>query len=148
MSPKKYSNTSHENWLLKTARNMKIKQCTIIEDDLLMIEVLTAIIEKDVRLGLSSTYTSSNKAIIGVFKDRPDILFLDINLPGLDGIDVMDLLKSKQATIIVSSDNDRFSEFSKYENVVGFLEKPIDSNHYNQLVDKAIDFLDPKHIVV
>ena len=71
----------------------------------------------------------------GVTKLKPDLLFLDINLPILDGVGILKGLEFKPTTIVFSSDKQRFSEFEEYTEVIGLLEKPIRFDNYSNLVD-------------
>jgi CheY-like chemotaxis protein/signal transduction histidine kinase/HAMP domain-containing protein len=70
---------------------------------------------------------------------RPNAIILDIKLPGINGLQVLDYLKKDSNTRhlpvhIISGDDKRAEVFDK--GVLGFLQKPIDQNELDRLFEK------------
>ena len=83
---------------------------------------------------------SRDNTLEGLFdiqREQPDLVFLDQYIDGLDGFDVLDLMKHEPKVIMVSSDRVDKYKLEKYANVVGFLEKPVSLQALKEIVAKA-----------
>ena len=73
---------------------------------------------------------------------RPDVIFLDINMPGINGVDVLKSVKELDATIPVlmvtaSADNALAAEAIK-RGAFSYIPKPFDLKYLNHLVAAAL----------
>jgi DNA-binding NarL/FixJ family response regulator len=66
----------------------------IVEDESWMRENLAAEINRDSRLRCVKTYRTAESALEGIPQDRPDVVIMDINLPGMNGVECVRRLKS------------------------------------------------------
>jgi DNA-binding NarL/FixJ family response regulator len=66
---------------------------SIIEDDEETRQILTGIITGAPELKLISTYPLCAPAIVGIPKDQPDVVLVDINLPEINGVEAVRQLK-------------------------------------------------------
>lgn len=78
--------------------------------------------------------------------DRPDIILLDINLPTIDGQEVLDRIKSHSSlytipvVMLTSSESDA-DVMNSYKNKAnGYLVKPFDPDHFYKLARTLKDF--------
>ncbi|MDX2024017.1 MAG: response regulator transcription factor [Deltaproteobacteria bacterium] len=78
----------------------------IVEDHAIVRDGLTSVIGSEPDLEVVAAYASGEEAINGIEKDQPDIVILDMRLPGLDGLATLSLLQLRrpgQRVLIVSS---------------------------------------------
>jgi len=73
---------------------------------------------------------------------RPDVIFLDINMPGINGVDVLKSVKEIDATIPVlmvtaNADNALAAEAIK-RGAFSYVPKPFDLKYLNHLVAAAL----------
>ncbi len=62
------------------------KKIFVIDDEPQIVKVLKAYLEK---AGYQVVTTSDGKTALSIFqRERPDFLILDLNLPGVDGLDI------------------------------------------------------------
>src|SRR5699024_6328074 len=73
----------------------KHMRSVIIDDEQLILERFTRLLSKIEDIEIVRTYTNANEAIATIEQDKPDVVFLDIEMPGLNGIDVAEILKEK-----------------------------------------------------
>jgi DNA-binding NarL/FixJ family response regulator len=66
---------------------------SIVEDNLGTRESLVALLNGEIGLRCLNAYATGEAALIGVPKDNPDIALVDINLPGMSGIECLSRLK-------------------------------------------------------
>ncbi len=74
----------------------------IVEDDLAFSVLLERAIKKFPDLELIGHYANTISFATNIEKKKPDILLLDINIPGLDGPEVMELVTHQPKIIMVS----------------------------------------------
>lgn len=101
----------------------------IVDDEKRNVKLLEAILAKEYRI-LSAN--SGREALAVVDAERPDLILLDVMMPGMDGIQVCRTLKSGESTrmipiIIVTSLSDKEDRVQAYEaGADDFLSKPVD----------------------
>lgn len=77
--------------------------CYIIDDEPLAQEILEAYIAKVPFLELKGCFASPLEAAVSLKVDCPDLLFLDINMPDLDGLSFIPMLQPKPAIILTTA---------------------------------------------
>lgn len=77
--------------------------CYIIDDEPLAQEILEAYIAKVSFLELKGIFISPIEATELLRKDKPDLLFLDINMPDLDGLSFIPMLNPKPMIILTTA---------------------------------------------
>ena len=113
----------------------KIK-CLIVEDEPLAAEVLEDYISQVPFLELKETSGDALFALEILQKDPIDLMFLDIHLPKLKGLDFIRTLKNPPQIIITTAYQDY--AIQGYElNVLDYLLKPIELNRFIAAVNKA-----------
>lgn len=85
---------------------------TIVEDDTSLSSIYATWIEKAEGFRLVNRYSNGQEARDGIAKDGPDVVLMDINLPGLDGVECVRQLKAELPKlqfimITVYDDSDR-----------------------------------------
>ena len=68
---------------------------SIVEDDPDIRESLALLINGTPNFSCINTYNTCEKGIKGILKDPPDVVLMDIGLPGMSGLDGIKILKSK-----------------------------------------------------
>ena len=115
---------------------MRPLTCMIVDDEPLAVRLLESYVEKTPDLQLLASYTDSITAINAVKEQKPDLLFLDIQMPNLDGMELAHSLPAETRVIFTTA----FKEyaFESYEvNALDFLLKPIRYNKFLNAVEKA-----------
>ncbi|MBQ8009211.1 MAG: DNA-binding response regulator [Bacteroidaceae bacterium] len=110
--------------------------CIIVDDEPLAVRLLISYVEKTPDLRLLASYTDSISALNAVKEQEPDLLFLDIQMPNLDGMELAHSLP--EATRVVFTTAFKEYAFESYEvNALDFLLKPIRYNKFLTAVEKA-----------
>lgn len=125
---------------------MKIK-CLIIDDEPLAINVLKNFIQQLDDIEITNTFNNAIDALNFLKKEPVDIIFLDINMPLLDGLSFIKTLEQKPLIIITSA----YPEYAveTYElDVLDYLVKPISFPRFMKAINKAYKILKEKNIPV
>ncbi|WP_240731663.1 LytR/AlgR family response regulator transcription factor [Hymenobacter radiodurans] len=77
--------------------------CYIIEDEYLAQEIMEEYIRKVPFLELKGSFVSPLEAAGHLEEDKPDLLFLDINMPDLDGLSFIPMLNPKPMIILTTA---------------------------------------------
>lgn len=120
---------------------MKKYTCLVVDDEPLARELLAVHIAKMPHLEIVAACANAIEAKFALEKHQPDLLFLDIQMPNLSGLELLRMLKKQPATILTTA----FSEHALegYElNVLDYLLKPIEFERFFKAVSKAIEWLE------
>jgi DNA-binding NarL/FixJ family response regulator len=80
-------------------RSRKQKTRVIIVDDHpLFRQGLRLAIEQDKHLEISGESGDAESALESILKEKPDVIVLDLNLPGMNGFDLIGILRNKQCS--------------------------------------------------
>ncbi len=109
----------------------------IIDDDPLTREFITEFMRRTEFLRLAGTCESAIEAVNLIEEnDNIDLLFLDIEMPEMTGLEMLRVLKSPIPTILITSQRDYALESYEY-GVVDFLVKPVDYVRFMKAVRKV-----------
>jgi len=115
---------------------MKLK-CIIVDDEEPFIELMEIFVRVHPRLELVSSCRSANDAREILANNDIDLMFLDIEMPGLSGMDLVRSSKHLPQVIFVSSHTEFALEAFEYD-VTDYIVKPPTEQRFNKAVAKAI----------
>lgn len=113
-------------------------KCIIIEDERLAQEVIKAHLQKSGLFQLLGTYRNAPEAKEAIENEAVDLIFLDIQLPGMTGLHFLRSLSNPPLVIFTTS----YPEYAleSYEfNVIDYLLKPISYERFSKTVDKIVE---------
>ena len=114
----------------------QLLSCIIVDDEPLAVKLLESFVVKTPELQLLASFTDSVEAINAVKEQKPDLLFLDIQMPDLNGMELAHMIPPTTRVIFTTA----FKEyaFESYEvSALDFLLKPIRYNKFLAAVEKA-----------
>lgn len=116
---------------------MKLK-CVIVDDEPLAIEVLESYVEKVERLQLVGKFRNAVSAFDFLQSTEVDLIFLDIQMPKLTGIDFLKTLKNPPKVIFTTAFREYALEGYELE-VSDYLLKPISFERFLKSISKVFD---------
>jgi DNA-binding LytR/AlgR family response regulator len=114
---------------------MKIK-CIIIDDEKLAADVIEKHLEEFPIMDLIGIYSNPMEALNSIEKDKVDVVFLDINMPKMNGLDFIKNIESSTNFIITTA----YREFAveSYDlDVLDYLVKPIPFTRFLKSINKV-----------
>ncbi|WP_405414051.1 LytR/AlgR family response regulator transcription factor [Maribacter sp. Asnod1-A12] len=117
---------------------MKTFKCAIVEDSITQRKILEQIIEKNKNLNLIHSFSSSAEGLKEINSSKIDLLFLDIQMPVMNGFEFLAGLTYEPQVIITSHHQEYALEAFDY-NVTDFLLKPYTTARFDAAITKAID---------
>ena len=110
--------------------------CIIVDDEPLAVKLLESFVKRTPTLQLVGTYTDSVEALSALRESPVDLIFLDIQMPDLNGMELAHMLPPQTKVIFTTA----FKEyaFESYEvSAVDYLLKPVRYNKFLTAVEKA-----------
>lgn len=110
--------------------------CIIVDDEPLAVQLLESFVKRTPYLRFVASYTDPVLALSELSKQPVDLLFLDIQMPDLDGLNLSRMVPPETRVIFATA----FKEyaFDSYEvNALDFLLKPIRYHKFLQAAEKA-----------
>lgn len=120
-------------------------RCIIIDDELSAINVLENYIQQLPNLTLVGAATNPLVGIDLVKKHKVDVVFLDIHMDEMSGIEVMEII-GRETKIVFCTAYSEFAVQSYDLNAVDYLMKPIEFNRFVKAVQRVYDQLNPTSI--
>ena len=116
---------------------MKIRT-VIVEDEPLARERLRSLLERDAEIELVGECGDGRSAVATISEQKPDLVFLDIQLPERNGFDVLaDLGSKKLPAIVFVTAYDRFAVKAFEVRAIDYLLKPFDVDRFEQALQHA-----------
>lgn len=120
--------------------------CIIIEDEIPAQKILKNFISKIPNLELLATFKAAIEANSFLNTNAVDLVFLDINLPDISGIDFIKTIKNPPAIIMTTAYPDYAVNSFELDTIVDYLVKPFSFNRFLKAVNKAKDRMElPKN---
>ena len=121
-------------------------RCLIIDDETPAHKALASHIAKCDDLEHSGSAYSGMEAVKMLNENKYDIIFLDINMPVISGVELMELQPNRPLTIVTTA----YSDFalSAYQNdAIDYLLKPISFEKFSKAIEKAKAYFSGKNII-
>jgi len=112
-------------------------KCIIIDDEPLAVNVIRNYLGKIMSLELVKTFNNAIDSLQFLQTDRVDLLFLDINMPMIDGFSFLQSLPYKPLVIITTA-HEEYAVQSYELEVLDYLVKPIPFPRFLKAVNKAL----------
>lgn len=124
---------------------MKKIKCLIADDEQLAREIIEGYIKKIDKLELAATCTNGMEVYNKLKENTVDLIFLDVQMPQLTGIELLRTLKNPPPVIMTTA----YREFALegYEfNVIDYLLKPVSFERFLKAIDKFESIGNPAHV--
>lgn len=113
-------------------------QAVIIDDEKLARDIIKNYLKKDERIKLIAECSNGFEGIKTVNTQKPDLIFLDIQMPKLNGFEMLELLEHSPK-IIFTTAFDQYALKAFEVNAVDYLLKPFSENRFIEAVNKAVN---------
>jgi len=114
-------------------------KCMVIDDEPLALELVKSYISKMPQLQLVGSYTDAIDASESIRKQHPDLLFLDIQMPDITGIQLYRSLENKPMVIFTTAYSEYAVEGFELD-AVDYLLKPFSFERFEKAVARAQEY--------
>jgi two-component system LytT family response regulator len=114
----------------------------IVDDEPLARQRLQRILRGVEDVELLGTCVDGPAAVSAILEQRPDLLFLDVQMPGMSGFDVLAAVGAKRMPLVIFvTAHDRFALKAFEAEAVDYLLKPFGAERVQKSLERARDFL-------
>jgi len=107
----------------------------LVDDEPLALKRLTRMLTATGRVVIAGSSTDPVEAVQAILETKPDVLFLDIEMPGMNGFELLSQL-DPQPWIVFTTAYDQYALQAFGVNSVDYLLKPIEAAQLSKALDK------------
>ena len=117
----------------------------VVDDEQLAREGLVELLERDPRVAIAGAFGDGLSALTALEELRPDALFVDIQMPGMTGLELVEILDTDPLPAIVFvTAYDAFAIRAFELNAMDYLLKPVSADRLAQTLDRLQAYLPEK----
>ena len=116
-----------------------IIKCAIVDDEPLAVELLASYVKKIPFLELCGKYNNATDALHGIGETPVDLLFLDIQMPELNGMELSRMVP-EDTRIVFTTAFDQYAVDGFRANALDYLLKPISYADFLEACNKALQW--------
>lgn len=120
-------------------------KCIIVDDDEFSRLVIRKCVERTDSLELLGVCSSAIEAVNFIQEHDVDLIFLDIEMPEMSGIDFIQSLTDVPLVILITSKKEYAVEAFEHD-VIDYIVKPVEYPRFIKAVDKAANIHDSAHM--
>lgn len=113
-------------------------QTIIVEDELMARKSLENLCGKNKSIELVGIYENAEDALVKINDSKIQLILLDIEMPGMSGIELMDKITYLPQVIFTTGNKEYAYEAFEYD-ITDFLKKPITGDRFSKAIDKVVD---------
>ncbi len=118
-----------------------ILTCCVIDDEPLAADLLESYVNKTPFLQLEGKYPSAVTALPALSEKPVDVLFLDIQMPGLNGLEFSRIIGQRTRIVFITA-FEQYALDSYRVNALDYLLKPVSYADFMQAADKALHWFE------
>ena len=107
----------------------------VVDDEPLAVKRLARMLEETGRVTVAGTSTDPVDALASLTGKPPDVLFLDIQMPGMTGFEMLGML-DPQPLVVFTTAYDQYALQAFEVNSIDYLLKPVEERHLARALDK------------
>ena len=111
----------------------------LADDEPLVRERLRALVSARRDCALVAECADGSEAVAVIERERPDVALLDVQMPELDGFEVLDALpEDRRPAVIFVTAYDEYAVRAFEVNAVDYLLKPLEASRFNEAIDRVV----------
>jgi len=119
---------------------MKRVRTLIVDDESLARDRLRQLLQKEPAIEIVGECSDGHAAVAAIQKESPELVFLDVQMPELDGFGVAETLGAEAGPVIVFvTAHDRFALRAFEIHAVDYLLKPFDRERFQKALRRALE---------
>ena len=118
---------------------MKTYSAIIVDDEFSALQNLhNKILKMSSQVTVIDTFQDPKLAVKSIIKNTPDLLFLDIQMPGMTGFELLQHIPTLTSQVIFSIAYNEYALEALKQNAVDYVLKPVDNQELKEAINKAI----------
>jgi len=115
--------------------------CIIVDDEKLARDLICEFLEEFQEIEIIAQCAKGKEAVKQINQLKPDIIFLDVQMPDFNGFEVLAQI-THQPCVIFSTAYDKYAIRAFEANAVDYLLKPIDQDRFRVAINRSLEQLE------
>jgi two-component system LytT family response regulator len=111
--------------------------CVIVDDEFPAVKLLADYVQKTSGLELMLKTTSALEALNYLNENKVDLLFIDVQMPELSGMEIINIIKNSGTKVILTTAYTQYAIDGYEHDIIDYLLKPITFERFTIAVNKA-----------
>lgn len=120
---------------------MKPLRCVIVDDDEIDRLTVVAYVKKFPQFEIQGIYASAEEVLYKINSEKVDVLFMDVDMPGISGLELRQKLNEIPVGIFITSYAEHAVESFELE-ALDFIVKPLKLERFSQTVSRIEKFME------
>ena len=118
-------------------------KCIIVDDEATARIIMEEVCGNFPELEMVAQFPNAIEALKFLGKNEIEVIFLDIHMPFLNGMDFIQTLKNPPKIVLTSSDKEFAIEAFEYDFIVDYLVKPITHERFEKTIERLKSAMNP-----
>ena len=118
-------------------------KCIIVDDEATARIIMEEVCGNFPELEMVAQFPNAIEALKFLGKNEIEVIFLDIHMPFLNGMDFIQTLKNPPKIVLTSSDREFAIEAFEYDFIVDYLVKPITHERFEKTIERLKSAMNP-----
>ncbi|MBD1261054.1 response regulator transcription factor [Maribacter polysiphoniae] len=110
----------------------------VVEDSDTQRAVISKLAKEHPQLNVLGDYSNGILALNAIQKNKVDLILLDIEMPVVNGFDLLDSLETPPQIILISNKSDYALKAFEYPNITDYLQKPIEKARFATAIGRVV----------
>jgi DNA-binding LytR/AlgR family response regulator len=119
------------------------QRCIIVDDEIMARKSLQRLCEQHESLELLETFENAEDALAYLTKETVDLIWLDVEMPGLSGFDLLENLTAMPQVVMTTTKTEYAFNAFQYQ-VTDYMQKPITMPRFKIAVGKVLELASRK----
>ncbi|MEO9967403.1 MAG: LytTR family DNA-binding domain-containing protein [Reichenbachiella sp.] len=111
--------------------------CILVDDEPHARRYLSELLKADGEIEVQGEFRNGNEALRYLTGTAPDLIFLDIHMPGIDGMSLAKLLKGKKSLVVFTTAYNHHAVEAFEVEALDYLLKPFNQERFSHVIERA-----------
>jgi DNA-binding LytR/AlgR family response regulator len=112
-------------------------RCIVLDDEYLAVKLISGYVQQTGGLALALSTTNANEALTMIQQGQADLIFLDVQMPDITGIELMHLTRNDDVKVILTTAYAQYALDGYEHDIIDYLLKPITIERFTIAVNKT-----------
>ena len=110
----------------------------IVDDEPAARDLIAELLSSRPDVEVIGSYGDARQALAAIRRDKPELLLLDVQMPGRDGFALLDELGDDAPAVVFLTAHDRFAADAFDVHAVDYVLKPLDEERVHRAIDRVL----------
>ena len=126
---------------------MQTVRALIVDDEMLARDTLRLLLEQHEQITIVGDCENGKEAVKAIRKERPDLVFLDIQMPEMNGFEVVETIGTEEMPVVIFvTAYDQYALQAFEARALDYLLKPFDDERFDQALERALERIHQRQV--